>query len=106
MSCISRSEEFHIYNFTCVIPICSPAAPPELNPLEHEELPMGTPTWRDAPDTFSAVPETPRERQHGSFNLVTPLPLSFVKPNDFVTLCRARMDNRDVILRTLKGNIL
>ncbi|XP_014032913.1 tyrosine-protein kinase STYK1 isoform X2 [Salmo salar] len=78
-------------------------APPELNPLEHEELPMSTPTPHDAPDTLSAVPETPRERQHGSFNLVTPLPLSFfVKPNDSVTLYRARMDNRDVILRTLK----
>ncbi|XP_041757834.2 tyrosine-protein kinase STYK1-like [Coregonus clupeaformis] len=71
-------------------------APPELNPLEHEELPL---TRRDAPATMSAVPET----QHGSFNLVTPLPLSFsVKPNDPVTLYRARMDNRGVVLRTLK----
>ncbi|CAB1321021.1 unnamed protein product [Coregonus sp. 'balchen'] len=66
-------------------------APPELNPLEHEELPL---TRRDAPATMSAVPET----QHGSFNLVTPLPLSFsVKPNDPVTLYRARMDNRGVL---------
>ncbi|XP_029591889.1 tyrosine-protein kinase STYK1-like isoform X2 [Salmo trutta] len=78
-------------------------APPELNPLEHEELPMSTPTRRDTPATLSAVPETPRERLHGSFNLVTPLPLSFsVKPDDSVTLYRARMDNRDVVLRTLK----
>ncbi|XP_020356095.1 tyrosine-protein kinase STYK1-like [Oncorhynchus kisutch] len=78
-------------------------APPELNPLEHEELPMGTPTRHDALATLSAVPETPKERQHGSFNLVTPLPLSFpVKPDDSVTLYRARMDNRDVVLRTLK----
>ncbi|CAB1351160.1 unnamed protein product [Coregonus sp. 'balchen'] len=78
-------------------------APPELNPLEHEELPMTTPTQRDAPATLSAVLEPPKERQHGSFNLVTPLPLSFsVKPDDSVTLYRARMDNRDVILRTLK----
>lgn len=68
---------------------------------------MSTPTRRDTPATLSAVPEMPKERLHGSFNLVTPLPLSFsVKPDDSVTLYRARMDNRDVVLRTLKGNML
>ncbi|KAL0962401.1 hypothetical protein UPYG_G00339570 [Umbra pygmaea] len=76
-------------------------APHELNPLEHEELPITT--QNEVPAILAAVPGPPRERQHNAFNLVTPLPLSFsVRADDSVALYRARMDNRDVILRTLK----
>ncbi|XP_010895178.1 tyrosine-protein kinase STYK1 [Esox lucius] len=72
-------------------------APVELNPLEHE-LPWSAPTRPDAQVTVAAEP-----RPLGTFNLVTPVPISFsVKANDAVTLYRARSNNRNVILRTLK----
>ncbi|KAG5264442.1 hypothetical protein AALO_G00253830 [Alosa alosa] len=74
-------------------------APPELNPLEHEVLPLRHSTPAAAP----AVPRPPTEWQHGTFQVVRPLPLSFsVKVDDVITLYRARLDRRDVILRVLK----
>ena len=56
--------------------------------------------------TLAAVPQSPTERHHGGFSQVTTLPLSFsIKPNDTISLYRARMDNRNVILRVLKGTV-
>ncbi|KAM4629921.1 tyrosine-protein kinase STYK1 isoform 1-T2 [Polymixia lowei] len=79
-------------------------APPEFNVLEHEVLPMTVHQQHAARPAVAAVPLTTREGQHGAFNHVTALPLSFsVKPNDVVTLYRARMDNREVVLRVLKA---
>ncbi|KAM7373641.1 hypothetical protein PAMP_008479 [Pampus punctatissimus] len=79
-------------------------APPGINPLEHEELPMSVQHMQqNRVPTLAAVPQMSTERHHGAFSQVTVLPLSFsIKPNDTVTLYRARMDNRDVILRVLK----
>ncbi|XP_067111278.1 tyrosine-protein kinase STYK1 [Osmerus mordax] len=78
-------------------------APTELNPLEHEVVPITTPSRTMAPPTLAAVPEMASERQPGSFQLVTPLPRSlFVIPGASVTVYRARMENRDVVLRVLK----
>lgn len=49
-----------------------------------------------------AVPLLTTERQQSSFQLITPLPLSFaVKPNNNVSLYRASMDRRPVVLRVL-----
>lgn len=101
----------HLYNLisspTIIysIAIYLPIAPPELNVLEHEALPMTVhATQQNARPTLAAVPQIARERQYGAFNQVTPLPLSFsVKPDNTVALCRAQMDNKDVILRILKG---
>lgn len=74
-------------------------APPEFNPLEHEVLPLR----QSNPAAPSAVPRSPTEWQHGTFQVVRPLPLSFsMKADDAVTLYRARVDRRDVILRVLK----
>ncbi|KAG7215420.1 hypothetical protein INR49_006520 [Caranx melampygus] len=79
-------------------------APPGLNPLEHEELPMSVqPVRQNIKPTRAALPQTSTERQHGAFSQITTLPLSFsVKPHEAVSLYRARMDNRDVVLRVLK----
>ncbi|XP_037329694.2 tyrosine-protein kinase STYK1 [Pungitius pungitius] len=80
-------------------------APPGINPLEHEELPMSVQQEQRQTvlPTQTAVPRVSTERQHGAFSQVTPLPLSFpVKPDNTVSLYRARMDNRDVVLRMLK----
>lgn len=53
--------------------------------------------------TLAAAPQTVPERPNRGFSQVTALPLSFsIKPDDTVTLYRARMDNRDIILRVLK----
>ncbi|XP_076010961.1 tyrosine-protein kinase STYK1b [Genypterus blacodes] len=47
--------------------------------------------------------ELPRQRLPESFNLVTPLPAAFsVHTDSSVSLYRARMDNRNVVLRVLK----
>lgn len=76
-------------------------APPGINPLEHEELPMTVQTRR--PEE-AAAPQTYTERPPGGFSQVAALPLSFsIQLNDTVNLYRARMNNRDVILRVLKG---
>lgn len=48
--------------------------------------------------------ELPRQRLPESFNLVNPLPTTFSLPTDStVSLYRARMDNRNVVLRVLNG---
>lgn len=81
-------------------------APPGINPLEHEELPMAVQQVRQnvRPSLAGVFPQTTTERQHETFSQVTVLPLSFsIKPNDTVSLYRARMDDKDVILRVLKG---
>ncbi|KAM6973871.1 tyrosine-protein kinase STYK1 [Tautogolabrus adspersus] len=79
-------------------------APPGINPLEHEELPMSVQeVQQNVSPTLAAVTQMPTERHNGGFSQVTALPLNFsIKPNDTVSLYRARMDNRDVILRVLK----
>ncbi|XP_071356874.1 tyrosine-protein kinase STYK1 [Trachinotus anak] len=79
-------------------------APPGINPLEHEELPMSVQEARqNVRPTLAAPPQVTAERHHGAFSQITILPLSFsVKPDDTVSLYRARMDNRDVVLRVLK----
>uniref|UniRef100_A0A3B4TDN5 Tyrosine-protein kinase STYK1-like n=1 Tax=Seriola dumerili TaxID=41447 RepID=A0A3B4TDN5_SERDU len=80
-------------------------APPGLNALEHEELPMSIQqVQQNVRPTLAALPQMSTERQHGAFSQVTTLPLPFsIKPDDTVTLYRARMDNKDVILRVLKA---
>ncbi|XP_070703108.1 tyrosine-protein kinase STYK1 [Pempheris klunzingeri] len=79
-------------------------APPGINPLEHEELPMSVQqVQRNVKPTLAAVPQTSTERHHGAFGQITALPLSFsIKQSDTVSLYRARMDNRNVVLRVLK----
>ena len=54
--------------------------------------------------TPAALPHLPTERHRRAFSQVADLPLSFsLGPDAVVGLCRARMDNRDVVLRVLKG---
>ncbi len=82
-------------------------APPGINPLEHEELPMSVQqVQQNVRPPLVAAPQMSTERHHGTFSEITALPLSFaIKPNGTVSLYRARMDNRDVILRVLKGKV-
>ncbi|XP_015236987.1 PREDICTED: tyrosine-protein kinase STYK1-like [Cyprinodon variegatus] len=129
-------------------------APPGIDPLEHEEVPMtiqnthnnvkptlaaarhasperhataarhaardrhGAAARHGSPErTVAPSPQTSRERNvaattHtpttvplGNFRHVTALTPSFsIRPNETISLYRARMDNRDVVLRTLKEN--
>lgn len=107
-------------------------APPGINVLEHEsialDVPMSYATFHPPnsyiPKTLAAAPapppgpspqppsftpivqprELPRQRLPESFNLVNPLPTAFSLPSDSpVSLYRARMDNRNVVLRVLNG---
>ncbi|KAI3358912.1 hypothetical protein L3Q82_015300 [Scortum barcoo] len=80
-------------------------APPGINPLEHEELPMSVqPVQQNVRPSLAVPPlRTSTERHHNAFSEVAALPLSFsIKPNNVVSLYRARMDNKDVVLRVLK----
>ncbi|XP_060948328.1 tyrosine-protein kinase STYK1 [Limanda limanda] len=76
-------------------------APPGIDPLEHEELPMSVQQVQQ--NVRPAFPQTSTERRHNAFSQVTALPMTFyIKPTDTVSLYRARMDNRDVVLRVLR----
>ncbi|KAM8841397.1 tyrosine-protein kinase STYK1 isoform 2-T4 [Spinachia spinachia] len=80
-------------------------APPGINPLEHEDLPMSVQQVQQQTvvPIRAAVPQGSTGRQRGAFSQLTPLQLSFsIKPDATVGLYRARMDNRDVVLRMLK----
>ncbi|XP_077454705.1 tyrosine-protein kinase STYK1b [Stigmatopora argus] len=109
-------------------------APPGINVLEGESIALDMPTYStfqapttathkklslsvDMPPVSSAGAynpaseivvqprELPRQRLPESFNLVTPLPGSFsLRANSSVSLYRARMDNRNVILRVLNDS--
>ncbi|XP_060760054.1 tyrosine-protein kinase STYK1 isoform X2 [Neoarius graeffei] len=76
-------------------------APPELNPLEYEAVPMRVKTQNRKPKTQPAELQLSTERQH-CIEQITPLPLSFtVKPNNTVTLFQATMNQKPVVLRVL-----
>ncbi|XP_011615367.2 tyrosine-protein kinase STYK1-like [Takifugu rubripes] len=100
--------------------------PPGINVLEHEsialDVPMSYATFHPPenyisknlaaapppppqPPSFTPIVqprELPRQRLPESFNLVNPLPTTFSLPSDStVSLYRARMDNRNVVLRVL-----
>lgn len=54
---------------------------------------------------FSTAPKEPRQRLPEKFKVVTPLPSSYsLKSDKAVSLYRARMDNRNVVLRVLKDS--
>uniref|UniRef100_A0A3P8RU25 Serine/threonine/tyrosine kinase 1a n=2 Tax=Amphiprion percula TaxID=161767 RepID=A0A3P8RU25_AMPPE len=79
-------------------------APPGINPLEHEEVPMSVQhVQQNLRPPLAAAPQMSTGRHHGGFSQVSALPLTFaVQTNDTVSLYRARMDNRNVVLRVLK----
>lgn len=88
-----------------------PKAPAGINPLEHEELPMSVqrlhqnvrPTLPAAPSPAAAS----TEQYRGIFSQVKALPMSFsIKADSAVSLNRACVDNKNVILRVLKGTAL
>lgn len=108
------------------------AAPPGINVLEHEsialDVPMSYSTFHPPnnyisknlaaapapppspppqPPSFTPIVqprELPRQRLPESFNLVNPLTTAFSLPSHSpVSLYRARMDNRNVVLRVLNG---
>ncbi|XP_016146634.1 tyrosine-protein kinase STYK1-like [Sinocyclocheilus grahami] len=78
-------------------------APVELNPMEHEIIPMTAQPHHDMQNSSPAVPQQTTERHPGLFQLVSPLPLTFsVKQDNTITLHRAVIDRQPVVLRVLK----
>lgn len=68
----------------------TPSPPPPQEPFKSSFVPVVQPR------------ELPRQRLPESFNLVSPLPAAFsVRSDSAVSLYRARMDNRNVVLRVL-----
>lgn len=88
--------------------------PPKTHLAKSAPPPAVTPTTPPAPKEEPFKPsytpivqprELPRQRLPESFNLVTPLPSAFSLRTDCpVSLYRARMDNRNVVLRVLKDS--
>uniref|UniRef100_A0A3B4U8T4 Serine/threonine/tyrosine kinase 1b n=1 Tax=Seriola dumerili TaxID=41447 RepID=A0A3B4U8T4_SERDU len=89
-------------------------APPGINVLEHESIALDMPSSYSTfhpPNTYSSKNpsmsprELPRQRLPESFNLVSPLPSAFsVRSDSSVSLYRARMENRNVVLRVLNDS--
>ncbi|XP_051812672.1 tyrosine-protein kinase STYK1b isoform X2 [Acanthochromis polyacanthus] len=106
-------------------------APPGINVLEHESIALDSPSSYSTfhpPNTYQSkrlstpvlpppvLPppvftpivqprELPRQRLPESFNLVSPLPAAFsLKSDSSVLLYRARMENRNVVLRVLNDS--
>ncbi|XP_061764424.1 tyrosine-protein kinase STYK1 isoform X2 [Nerophis ophidion] len=76
-------------------------APPGIDPLEHEELPMAV--HKAQQRSRKAVPQVTTGGRIGSFQQVTVLPQTlYIKTNEMVGIYKARMDNRNVVLRALK----
>lgn len=68
----------------------TPTPPPPQEPFKGSFVPVAQPR------------ELPRQRLPESFNLVSPLPAAFsLRSDSAVSLYRARMDNRNVVLRVL-----
>uniref|UniRef100_A0A3B4HB03 Tyrosine-protein kinase STYK1-like n=1 Tax=Pundamilia nyererei TaxID=303518 RepID=A0A3B4HB03_9CICH len=89
-------------------------APSGINVLEHESIALDMPnsySTFQSPHTylnkaFSNSPrELPRQRLPESFNLVTPLSGTFsLRTDSSVSIYRARMENRNVVLRVLNDS--
>lgn len=63
-----------------------------------------TPVQQNVKPTLTAPPQVSTERRHETFSQVTALPLSFsLRTNETVSVYRGRMEDRDVVLRVLKG---
>ncbi|XP_030606256.1 tyrosine-protein kinase STYK1b [Archocentrus centrarchus] len=73
--------------------------------VETHPQPLSPPLQGDFKPNFPLPPqprELPRQRLPESFNLVTPLPAAFsLRTESSVSLYRARMENRNVVLRVL-----
>ncbi|XP_070768081.1 tyrosine-protein kinase STYK1b [Enoplosus armatus] len=88
--------------------------PPNTYPSKNLSMSVVTPSLPPSPPPQpfkpSFVPivqprELPRQRLPESFNLVTPLPAAFsLRSDSFVSLYRARMENRNVVLRVLNDS--
>ncbi|TRY96205.1 hypothetical protein DNTS_009405 [Danionella cerebrum] len=78
-------------------------APAELNPMEHEIIPMRAQPQLDRPKSHSVLPRPITERHPGSFRKLSPLRNSFpVKADGSVSLHRAVIDAQPAVLRVLK----
>ncbi|XP_034467013.1 tyrosine-protein kinase STYK1b [Hippoglossus hippoglossus] len=77
------------------VPVRTLAPPPDPQPQPFQ--PSFTPIVQPR--------ELPRQRLPESFNLVTPLPVAFsLRSDSSVSLYRARMENRNVVLRVLNDS--
>ncbi|XP_034730147.1 tyrosine-protein kinase STYK1b [Etheostoma cragini] len=88
--------------------------PPNSHNSKNPSVSMETPSLLPSPlpqpvkPSFTPIVqprELPRQRLPESFNLVTPLPVAFsLQTDSSVSLYRARMENRNVVLRVLKDS--
>ena len=78
-------------------PVSAPPPPLVNGPPPHQPV-------KTIYDPVVQPRELPRQRLPESFNLVTPLPRAFsLRTDSVVSLYRARMDSRNVVLRVLNG---
>ncbi|XP_055066385.2 tyrosine-protein kinase STYK1b [Misgurnus anguillicaudatus] len=67
-------------------------------------FPDGRGSFGATASAFTKPKELPRQRLPENFNGVSPLPASYSLKSDSVSLYRARMENRNVVLRVLKDS--
>ncbi|KAM9806468.1 tyrosine-protein kinase STYK1b isoform 1-T4 [Syngnathus typhle] len=73
--------------------------------VDMPPLSSGAQAYKPASEVVIQPRELPRQRLPESFNLVNPLPGCFpLRSNSSVSLYRARMENRNVVLRVLKDS--
>lgn len=87
--------------------------PPHINYSKTVSTSVNTPSFPPSPTLEAFKPvftpivqprELPRQRLPESFNLVSPLPVAFsLRSDSTVSVYRARMENRNVVLRVLNG---
>ncbi|KAJ3598020.1 hypothetical protein NHX12_001534 [Muraenolepis orangiensis] len=88
--------------------------PPGINVMENESIALdiassystfNPPNTYDSRNLLHAPRELPRQRLPETFNLVTALPTTFsLRSDTAVSLYRARMENRNVVLRVLNDS--
>lgn len=106
----SHAKQF-LFKFSYILLLCQ-TAPAGINPLEHEELPMSVQRQYQLhqnvrPPLPPAAPRASTQQYGGGFSQVKALPVSFsIQADSAVSLYRARVDNKNVILRVLKGTAL
>ncbi|KAK5922130.1 hypothetical protein CgunFtcFv8_019426 [Champsocephalus gunnari] len=77
--------------------------PPGINVMEHESIALEP--FKPSFTPITQPRELPRQRLPESFNLVTPLTVAFsLRSDSSVSLYRARMEERNVVLRVLNDS--
>ncbi|XP_023138561.2 tyrosine-protein kinase STYK1b [Amphiprion ocellaris] len=105
LEALSSYSTFHPPNTYQSKRLSTPVLPVPVLPLSPVPQQPFTPSFTPSFTPIVQPRELPRQRLPESFNLVSPLPAAFsLKSDSSVSLYRARMENRNVVLRVLNDS--